>query len=71
MLLMDSMNGGSAVAMGGAGVDSFAFGAAFNDMSGFSGGGGHQQNNAPSLAPGKSVSQCHFNRTLIIVTLIH
>lgn len=55
MLLMDSMNGGSGVAIGGAGVDSFAFGAAFNDLSGFSGGGGHLQNNAPNPAPGKSL----------------
>lgn len=52
---MDSMNGGSGVAIGGAGVDSFAFGAAFNDLSGFSGGGGHLQNNAPNPAPGKSL----------------
>ncbi|XP_057371293.1 uncharacterized protein LOC130692234 [Daphnia carinata] len=62
MLLMDSMNGGSGVAMGGPGIDSFAFGAAFNDLSGFSGGGGHQQNNAPNPAP---VNQDILNAALL------
>ena len=51
MLLMDGMNGGSG--LGGSGVDAFAFGAAFNDLSGFSGGGGHSSNNTSAPAPSK------------------
>ncbi len=49
MLLMDGMNGGS-----GLGVDAFAFGAAFNDLSGFSGGGGLSSNNTSAPPPSKS-----------------
>jgi hypothetical protein len=43
---MDGMNGG-----GGLGVDAFTFGAAFNDMSGFSGG---SSNNTSAPPPSKS-----------------
>lgn len=60
MLLMDGMNGGSGLGMGGSGVDTFAFGAAFNDLSGFSGGGGHSSNKISEPSPSTNPSISHL-----------